>query len=260
MTTPKPAAESRNESEDLRMALPTKECDGIYRKYLVKRLRDREGKHRRCEYFVLDWKHDPFAVPAARAYADACETQYPELAKDLRENADRYERMRNSRKCRGCGADLKPENYLFADGCPCNSPRGVNHGLVNVLTCTCDECDPAQTGSSRYPPAVPLPAHAPAKSCGECIIRPCPHAPAGSPRVMLAAEERSFISKHSGGNKLIESLIASDAAKDEEIARLKARIAELTPSPATCERCDCDVLLVGDAVLEVHSGSCEYAP
>lgn len=54
--------------------------------------------------------------------------------------------------CRGCGKSLLAENFAgIADGCPCNSPRGVNHGLVPVNTCTCDECDPAQTGSTRCP-------------------------------------------------------------------------------------------------------------
>lgn len=53
-------------------------------------------------------------------------------------------------KCRGCGKVLLPENFgMVADGCPCNSPRGVNHGLVPKDTCTCHECDPAQTGSVR---------------------------------------------------------------------------------------------------------------
>ena len=46
------------------------------------------SKHERCAYFVLDWHHDPFAVPAALAYATACEAKYPELADDLRRNAD----------------------------------------------------------------------------------------------------------------------------------------------------------------------------
>jgi len=41
-------------------------------------------KHARCEYFVLDLKHDRFAGPALRAYADACEAEYPLLARDLR--------------------------------------------------------------------------------------------------------------------------------------------------------------------------------
>lgn len=51
--------------------------------------------------------------------------------------------------CRGCGAMLLPENRRIADGCPCNNPRGINHGLVPKNTCTCVECDPAQTGSTR---------------------------------------------------------------------------------------------------------------
>jgi hypothetical protein len=33
---------------------------------------------------VLDLKHDRFAGPALRAYADACEAEYPLLARDLR--------------------------------------------------------------------------------------------------------------------------------------------------------------------------------
>jgi len=54
------------------------------------------------------------------------------------------------RTCRACRSPLRPENLRIADGCPCNSPRGVNHGLVPTDTCTCPECDPAQTGSTRY--------------------------------------------------------------------------------------------------------------
>lgn len=53
-------------------------------------------------------------------------------------------------KCRGCGKDLLLVNrYTIADGCPCNRPRGINHGIVPKATCTCTECDPAQTGSVR---------------------------------------------------------------------------------------------------------------
>lgn len=52
--------------------------------------------------------------------------------------------------CRGCGLDLHPENEGWcADGCPCNSPRGVNHGLVPETTCTCEVCDPEKTGAVR---------------------------------------------------------------------------------------------------------------
>ena len=66
------------------MADPTR---GIYRKYQVDRLNDFEGKHDGCEYFVLDWDHDPYTIPAVLAYADACEDQYPQLAADLRKKA-----------------------------------------------------------------------------------------------------------------------------------------------------------------------------
>jgi hypothetical protein len=57
---------------------------GLYKKYHVQRLGDVQGKHTDCEYFVLDLSHDPFSVPALRAYADACERLYPKLAADLR--------------------------------------------------------------------------------------------------------------------------------------------------------------------------------
>ena len=57
---------------------------GLYRKYLVQRLYDPSGKHENCDYFVLDWKHDEFAIPAATAYANACEGKFPGLARDLR--------------------------------------------------------------------------------------------------------------------------------------------------------------------------------
>ena len=51
--------------------------------------------------------------------------------------------------CQGCRTPLDFSNRRIADGCPCNSPRGVNHGLVPKNTCTCLECDPAQTGGTR---------------------------------------------------------------------------------------------------------------
>lgn len=51
--------------------------------------------------------------------------------------------------CRGCGASLDAANDRLADGCPCNAPRGINHGLVPANVCTCAVCDAAQTGSVR---------------------------------------------------------------------------------------------------------------
>jgi hypothetical protein len=52
--------------------------------------------------------------------------------------------------CRGCGSPLLPENRTLADGCPCNSARGVNHGIVHAAVCTCPACDPKQSGASRW--------------------------------------------------------------------------------------------------------------
>lgn len=42
------------------------------------------GKHAACPFFVLDLVHDKFAAPALKAYADACEAEYPLLARDIR--------------------------------------------------------------------------------------------------------------------------------------------------------------------------------
>lgn len=72
------------------MSKPDDKEHGLYRKYEVRRLHDAEGKHTDCEYFVLDWKHDPFAIPAALAYADACAATHPQLAKSLRDLTASY--------------------------------------------------------------------------------------------------------------------------------------------------------------------------
>jgi hypothetical protein len=61
--------------------------DGYYEKYDARRLDGRDGpggKHERCRLFVLDLDHDPCALPAALAYATACEAELPVLADDLR--------------------------------------------------------------------------------------------------------------------------------------------------------------------------------
>ncbi len=72
----------------------TDERQGIYQKFWVRRIdgsSNPRSKHATCEYFVLDWDHDKFAPIAARAYADACETEYPDLARDLRARATKAE-------------------------------------------------------------------------------------------------------------------------------------------------------------------------
>ena len=60
---------------------------GLYNKYQVTRLGDETGKHAKCEYFVLDLVHDKFAPAALLTYADHCETEFPYLARDLRNKA-----------------------------------------------------------------------------------------------------------------------------------------------------------------------------
>lgn len=62
-------------------------------KYRVTRTDGQGGygaKHADCRYFALDLTpdHDPFAMAALRAYADACQETCPELAIDLRRIAN----------------------------------------------------------------------------------------------------------------------------------------------------------------------------
>lgn len=56
-------------------------------RYQVFRRHDYKKKHKDCRHFVLDLNHDKFSVPALRAYALACEVEYPVLAEELRKVA-----------------------------------------------------------------------------------------------------------------------------------------------------------------------------
>ena len=59
---------------------------GIYEKFIIVRTDGQSAqgkKHHNCRCFVLDLDHDKHALPALRAYADACKDEYPELAFDL---------------------------------------------------------------------------------------------------------------------------------------------------------------------------------
>lgn len=57
---------------------------GLYRKYDVKRVGDPVGKHDHCKYFVLDLTHDKHAIRALHRYVYSCESEFPQLARDLR--------------------------------------------------------------------------------------------------------------------------------------------------------------------------------
>jgi hypothetical protein len=63
---------------------------GLFAKFRVERLTpsSRGIDHTGCRYFVLDITHDPHALPAALAYADSCEAEYPQLARGLRVGVD----------------------------------------------------------------------------------------------------------------------------------------------------------------------------
>lgn len=68
---------------------------GLYRKFAVHRTdgsSEYGQKHYDCQYFVLDLDHDKFSGRALMAYADACEDEFPQLARDLREKAKAMER------------------------------------------------------------------------------------------------------------------------------------------------------------------------
>jgi len=59
---------------------------GLYEKFTVHRNDGSDyvgGRHRGCDYFVLDLTHDKHAIPALLAYAKSCEAEYPMLAADL---------------------------------------------------------------------------------------------------------------------------------------------------------------------------------
>ena len=56
---------------------------GLYEKYYVERRHDDAGKHKDCQFFVLDLDHDKHAIPALKAYAESCRAEYPALARDL---------------------------------------------------------------------------------------------------------------------------------------------------------------------------------
>ena len=63
-----------------------KHGQGLYNKFNVTRTDGSSkpgGKHEKCMYFTLDVTCDPFAIPALRAYAEACAEEYPILSSEL---------------------------------------------------------------------------------------------------------------------------------------------------------------------------------
>jgi septal ring factor EnvC (AmiA/AmiB activator) len=66
--------------------MSNQEDRGIYPKFVISRLDGSDapgGKHDKCRHYVLDIDHDKFAKPALIAYAKACKSEFPVLAKDI---------------------------------------------------------------------------------------------------------------------------------------------------------------------------------
>jgi len=71
---------------------------GLYCKYHVKRLNDPTGKHKDCEYFILDLVHDKHAYAALRAYILSCRKEFPSLADDLSDKCREIETRRDNER------------------------------------------------------------------------------------------------------------------------------------------------------------------
>lgn len=131
------------------------EPKGLYRKFTVERSDGSSGhgkKHEHCEYFVLDWMHDKFAVPAMRAYAAACEADFPELAKDIRDQIGAAVVRATPSLVDNARAGSEP---TLAPQCRCPFPRTECPGCGLA----CPACEVARRLQSETPkrptPALP---------------------------------------------------------------------------------------------------------
>jgi hypothetical protein len=107
---------------------------GLYCKFTVER-RDGQSapdrKHDGCVYFVLDLTHDKYAGAALRAYADACEAEYPLLAEDLRDGPAAGRRRRELlMPSASAGAGECPEGYTH-NGVPEHCEGGAGCYLTS---------------------------------------------------------------------------------------------------------------------------------
>jgi hypothetical protein len=59
----------------------------LQQKYYVDRIDGRDlagGDRVDSRYFVLDYVHDPYSIPALETYAQACSRDFPNLSEELR--------------------------------------------------------------------------------------------------------------------------------------------------------------------------------
>lgn len=55
--------------------------------------------------------------------------------------------------CNGCDAPILPSNALVDDGCPCNTPRGINFAPEPCAICGIDHC--VRPGHRTNPRQIP---------------------------------------------------------------------------------------------------------
>lgn len=60
-------------------------------------------------------------------------------------------------KCNFCGAPLLLENLFVDDGCPCNSPRGINLTPQPCAACCSEDCvKPGHRLTALFGPEVAI--------------------------------------------------------------------------------------------------------
>jgi hypothetical protein len=143
------------------------------------------------------------AKPPSSPEEDAAWAELERVALELaRKHPDRallaLSKVAQLNRCRACGRTLS-ENPGIADGCECNAPRGVNHGIVPQHVCTCTQCDPQQTGAVRPKPpqlATPDNTYGTAAALVERLradavaagVGPCPKCGSPEPRLHPAVQ------------------------------------------------------------------------
>lgn len=111
MTSPMTTEAQMNEQFPAKDETKTNQEQWLYGKVIIRRAdvsHEQIEKHYKCDYFVLDVTHDPYAFPALSAYSDACEKTHPNLASDLRKRYGLSAHKSATEK-----QSMKERNYLL---------------------------------------------------------------------------------------------------------------------------------------------------
>lgn len=146
-------------------------------------------------------------------------------------------------QCRACGKELQAPDSGIADGCPCNAPRGVNHGLVPTHVCTCKQCDPAQTGAAR--PQCPYDEQQCEWPRCSGVNPRCPSMPAG------AVSDAARVGHH--GRRRWVGLRASDIVTVEPVSKRELLAEAMDCLLLLPVECDCGRMV---ELRGVHASDC----